>query len=52
MELNGRKTLYSACYFTEEQLFEWYNGDHYKLIKEKYDPDQRLRGWHCRLTRP
>jgi len=51
VDMGGRKTLYSACYFTEEQLYEQYNGEVYKRVKELYDPTKRLRSWHDRLAK-
>lgn len=50
--MSGKKTLYSSSYFSEEDFYRQYNGEHYKKIKAKYDPDHRLRGWYERLTRP
>mmetsp|Transcript_21580 Transcript_21580/g.59884 ORF Transcript_21580/g.59884 Transcript_21580/m.59884 type:complete len:91 (+) Transcript_21580:1-273(+) len=50
--MSGKKTLYSSVYMSEDELYERYNGEIYKRIKEKYDPNHRLRGWHERLTRP
>merc|ERR1712194_739552 len=43
-KLDGRKTLYSTCFFSEEEFYELYNGDFYKKVKEQYDPTKRLRG--------
>lgn len=50
--MNGKKTLYSAVYFSEEEFYKEYNGTLYKQMKQQYDPDHRLRGWYERLTRP
>jgi FAD/FMN-containing dehydrogenase len=50
-QLNGRKTLYSSAYFSEEEFYDLYNGKEYKKVKAKYDPDTRLRGWYERLTK-
>lgn len=50
-DLDGRKALYSTCYFAEEDLYRLYNGDVYKRAKQRYDPSGRLRGWYERLTR-
>jgi len=49
--LNGKKTLYSAAYFSEETFYREYNGDLYKKLKQKYDPNGRVRGWYERLTK-
>ncbi|CAD7961311.1 unnamed protein product [Amoebophrya sp. A120] len=43
------KTLYSTCYYTEEEFYQKYNGEHYKKIKEKYDGNGRLRSWFARV---
>jgi FAD/FMN-containing dehydrogenase len=51
MEYQGKKTLYANCFFSEERFYEQYNGDAYKVIKQKYDPNKRLRGWFERLTK-
>jgi hypothetical protein len=50
-EFEGKKTLYSSVFLSEEDFFEQYNGQHYKVIKGKYDPKGRLRGWYERLTK-
>jgi len=50
-DLGGKKTLYSAAYFSEEEFYEQYNGDAYKRVKSKYDPNTRLRGWYERLMK-
>jgi len=50
--MSGKKTLYSAVYFSEEDFYRLYNGELYKQMKAKYDPDHRLRGWYERLTLP
>jgi len=50
-DMGGKKTLYSAAYFSEEEFFRQYNGAEYQRIKAKYDPNGRLRGWYERLTK-
>lgn len=49
--MGGRKSLYSTCYYSEEEFHEQYNGAVYRQIKERYDPDHRFRGWYERITR-
>lgn len=49
--LGGAKTLYSAAYWSEQEFYKLYNGEFYKKMKERYDPNGRLRGWYERLTR-
>jgi len=51
IEFEGKKTLYSSVFLSEEQFYEQYNGDHYKKLKAKYDRDERLRGWYERVTK-
>jgi len=48
----GKKTLYSAAYFTEEEFHNEYNGEAYDRLKKRYDPSGRLRSRYERLTRP
>lgn len=50
-DLGGRKTLYSSTFYSEEEFHELYNGESYKKVKAKYDPNSRLRGWYERLTK-
>uniref|UniRef100_A0A7S4SXR8 Delta(24)-sterol reductase n=2 Tax=Alexandrium monilatum TaxID=311494 RepID=A0A7S4SXR8_9DINO len=50
-KMDGKKTLYSAAYFTEEEFHAQYNGDLYRKIKAQYDPHGRIRGWYERLMR-
>ncbi|MFP4202746.1 MAG: FAD-dependent oxidoreductase [Opitutales bacterium] len=38
-ELGGKKSLYSASYFTEEDFWKHYNKPAYQALKERYDPD-------------
>lgn len=42
--LGGFKSLYSSCFYTEEEFWSIYNRDEYKDLKEKYDPEGKLRG--------
>ena len=36
--LGGRKSLYSQSFFPEEEFWRIYNGDAYRKLKAKYDP--------------
>ncbi len=38
-ELEGKKSLYSSSYFTEEDFWSRYNRPAYERLKERYDPD-------------
>jgi len=42
-ELGGIKSLYSDSYYDEDRFWELYDGDRYRALKRKYDPDGRLR---------
>lgn len=41
--LGGVKSLYSDSYYEEEQFWQLYDGDEYRRLKKKYDPQGRLR---------
>ena len=43
IELGGMKSLYSDSYYTPEQFWEIYNKPAYDKLKQKYDPDGKLR---------
>jgi len=38
VELGGIKSLYSDSYYTREEFARYYNGDAYRRLKAKYDP--------------
>ncbi len=42
-ELGGIKSLYSDSYYDESTFWNLYDSDTYFKLKEKYDPDRRLR---------
>jgi len=42
-ELGGIKSLYSDAYYDEELFWRLYNGDAYRELKRKYDPEGRLK---------
>ena len=42
-ELGGIKSLYSDVYYDEARFWEIYDGDRYRELKQKYDPEGRLR---------
>jgi FAD/FMN-containing dehydrogenase len=50
-KFEGKKTLYSSVFLSEDQFYEQYNGKLYKTLKKKYDRDGRLRGWYDRVTK-
>jgi FAD/FMN-containing dehydrogenase len=39
----GRKSLYSTAYYEPQEFWELYGGQRYWEIKQRYDPDGRLR---------
>ena len=47
----AKKTLYSSIHMDAKEFAEEYNGKHYAVVKEKYDPTGRLRPLYDRLTR-
>jgi FAD/FMN-containing dehydrogenase len=42
-ELGGRKSLYSQSFFSEDEFWRIYNGEAYRHIKSKYDPQGAFR---------
>jgi len=51
MQLGGRKSLYSDCFFPENEFWKIYNGSTYKKIKDKYDPDGRFTDLYKKVCR-
>jgi len=44
LRLGGIKSLYSDSYFTREEFAQAYGMAHYRVLKDKYDPDHRALG--------
>jgi FAD/FMN-containing dehydrogenase len=44
MELGGIKMLYSDAYYTKDEFWKIYDKPTYDTLKEKYDPQKKLRG--------
>ena len=42
-ELGGVKSLYSDSYYDESRFWDIYNGERYRELKQKYDPQDRLK---------
>ena len=42
-ELGGIKSLYSDAYYEEDQFWKLYNGEIYRDLKRRYDPEGRLK---------
>ena len=49
--LNGRKSLYSTVFYEKKTFWQHYNGGNYKLLKEKYDPQGKLRDLYDKTVR-
>jgi FAD/FMN-containing dehydrogenase len=41
-DLDGRKSLYSTAFYTEEEFWRLYGGERYWTVKQRYDPQGRL----------
>ena len=42
-ELGGVKSLYSDAYYDEDEFWDLYDGATYRQLKQKYDPEGRLK---------
>lgn len=42
-ELEGKKSLYSTSYYSTETFWKLYNKARYQMLKQKYDPQSRLK---------
>ena len=42
--LGGHKSLYSDAYYDRETFDRLYGGETYRVVKKRYDPDNRLTG--------
>ena len=42
-ELGGIKSLYSDSYYDEDRFWELYDGEKYAALKQRYDPQGRLK---------
>ncbi len=42
-ELGGIKSLYSDSYYDEDDFWKLYDGDKYAALKQRYDPESRLK---------
>jgi FAD/FMN-containing dehydrogenase len=50
-DLDGRKSLYSDSYYDEGTFWRLYNGETYKELKARYDPDGRLLDLYDKCVR-
>ena len=49
-ELGGHKSLYSTVHYDEAEFWRRYNGDAYRAVKDRYDPDGRLPGLYSKVV--
>jgi FAD/FMN-containing dehydrogenase len=49
-ELSGHKTLYSDAYYDRETFDRLYGGESYRVVKKRYDPDNRLTGLYEKVV--
>jgi FAD/FMN-containing dehydrogenase len=49
-ELSGHKTLYSDAYYDRETFDRLYGGETYRVVKKRYDPDNRLTGLYEKVV--
>jgi FAD/FMN-containing dehydrogenase len=50
-DLDGRKSLYSTAFYSEEEFWRLYNGPAYEVVKKTYDPDARLLDLYAKCVR-
>ncbi len=50
-ELNGRKSLYSTAFYTEDEFWRLYNGPAYEIAKKSYDPAGRLLDLYAKCVK-
>jgi FAD/FMN-containing dehydrogenase len=50
-ELGGHKSLYSTSFYSPEEFWRLYNGDEYRKLKQRYDPDGRLPDLYAKCVR-
>ena len=50
-ELDGHKSLYSESFYDRDEFDELYGGEHYRLLKKRYDPDGRLLDLYAKAVK-
>ncbi len=50
-ELDGHKSLYSESFYSPEDFDELYGGEHYRLLKKRYDPRGRLLDLYAKAVK-
>jgi FAD/FMN-containing dehydrogenase len=49
--LGGHKGLYSTSFYSEDEFWEYYNGQEYASLKQEYDGDGRLASLYDKCVR-
>ena len=49
--LNGFKGLYSTVFYDEKTFWQHYNGRDYQMLKQKYDPQGKLKDLYDKAVR-
>jgi FAD/FMN-containing dehydrogenase len=49
--LDGRKSLYSSAFYSEDRFWDLYNGPAYRKLKDRYDPAGRLLDLYAKCVR-
>jgi FAD/FMN-containing dehydrogenase len=49
--LKGRKSLYSTVFYDKESFWQHYNGRDYHALKQKYDPQGKLKDLYDKTAR-
>ena len=50
-ELDGHKSLYSESFYSPEEFDDLYGGEHYRLLKKRYDPRGRLLDLYAKAVK-
>ena len=50
-KLDGRKGLYSTVFYDENTFWQHYNGENYRMLKRKYDPQGKLKDLYDKAVR-
>jgi FAD/FMN-containing dehydrogenase len=50
-ELSGRKGLYSDSFYTPEEFWKIYDQGAYNALKQKYDPEQKLKNLYDKCVK-
>ncbi|MGW0037394.1 FAD-binding protein [Gordonia sp. NPDC003376] len=50
-DLDGHKSLYSESFYSSDEFDELYGGDHYRLLKKRYDPRGRLLDLYAKAVK-